>query len=247
MAGPGPGQLAGWPQQYPSEMPPPHPGGPQGNPPTRSRFRRFPWWVYLLVALCLCGGLASIAGAPKATNTNQGATLPVPLPTPLHVVTRTSGELATRGSIPATIAALPTFPTAVPTIARPLVLATIASTPTQKPVLIVAVTDTPAVSALPTDVAAPPAGQVTITKPPGTAGHNAYASVSAHTSPGAACSITVEYSSGVSNAQGLGDKKADANGNASWSWQIGRSTKAGTWPVTVTCAGASAQTAVTVP
>jgi hypothetical protein len=100
MAGPGqpPVPLAPYPPQYPSEMPPPHPRGPQGNPPTRSRFRRFPWWVYLLVALCLCGGLATVAGShkdvyiPLATATaGPGALLArTPTPPPLPAVATTA-------------------------------------------------------------------------------------------------------------------------------------------------------------
>jgi hypothetical protein len=54
------------------------------------------------------------------------------------------------------------------------------------------------------------------------------------TSPGAACSITVYYKSGPSEAQGLGPQTADSNGNCSWSWKVGSSTTPGTWRIVVT-------------
>ncbi len=40
--------------------------------------------------------------------------------------------------------------------------------------------------------------------------------------PGAQCSIVVRYKSGPSQAQGLGAKKADADGDVSWSWKVHR-------------------------
>jgi hypothetical protein len=39
----------------------------------------------------------------------------------------------------------------------------------------------------------------------------------------------------VSEAKGLSDTSADANGVATWKWIVGSNTKAGTWPIEVTC------------
>jgi hypothetical protein len=42
----------------------PPPQAPAPKPSALSRLRRFPWWVYVLVGLCLCGGVASLSNAP---------------------------------------------------------------------------------------------------------------------------------------------------------------------------------------
>lgn len=63
----------------------------------------------------------------------------------------------------------------------------------------------------------------------------AIATLSATTSPGANCSITVYYKSGPSKASGLSPKVADASGNVSWSWKVGTSTTPGTWRIVVKC------------
>jgi cytoskeletal protein RodZ len=88
---------------------------------------------------------------------------------------------------------------------------------------------------------------LTVTKAPGTVGRNSTASVTVKTAPGAECYITVTYKSGPSKAQGLGPKKADDIGVVSWSWRVGGNTTRGTWPVTITCAGKTVSTSVTVP
>ncbi len=53
------------------------------------------------------------------------------------------------------------------------------------------------------------------------------------TSPGAACSITVYYKSGASQADGLGPQVADASGQAIWKWKVGSSTTPGIWSIVV--------------
>jgi len=63
----------------------------------------------------------------------------------------------------------------------------------------------------------------------------AYASLTAKSVPNAACSITVYYKSGASEASGLGPQTADANGMVSWSWKVGNRTTPGTWRIVVTC------------
>lgn len=89
-------------------------------------------------------------------------------------------------------------------------------------------------------------GEVTIVKAPGTVARNATAGVTVQTQPGAQCSISVIYKSGPSEARGLEPQQADGNGNATWSWTVGKNTSAGTWPVRVNCGGQVAETAITV-
>lgn len=60
------------------------------------------------------------------------------------------------------------------------------------------------------------------------------ATLVAHTTPGANCTIRVYYKSGASNAAGLSPQSADANGDVSWTWNVGRSTTPGNWRIVVT-------------
>jgi micrococcal nuclease len=70
--------------------------------------------------------------------------------------------------------------------------------------------------------------------------------LSAKTSPGASCTITVNYKSGPSKASGLGPKTADSSGVVSWTWKVGSGTTLGTWPISVTCNGVTQTTTFTV-
>jgi hypothetical protein len=72
-----------------------------------------------------------------------------------------------------------------------------------------------------------------------------YATAAVKTSPGAYCSIDVEYKSGQSTAAGLGPKYASSAGITSWTWKVGSRTTAGSWPVTVTCSKYGAGRSVT--
>ena len=65
--------------------------------------------------------------------------------------------------------------------------------------------------------------------------HGSQASVTATTSPGAACEVEVGYASGPSKAAGLEPKPAEATGAVSWTWTVGAQTQVGTWPIAVTC------------
>ena len=51
-------------------------------------------------------------------------------------------------------------------------------------------------------------------------------------SPKARCTIKVVYDTTVSHAKGLGAKTGT---RITWSWKVGSSTHAGSWPVTVDC------------
>jgi hypothetical protein len=74
---------------------------------------------------------------------------------------------------------------------------------------------------------------VSVTSP---APRNSNATAVVRTVPGAACSISVRYASGVSRAAGLEAKTAGPTGTVSWTWQVGGDTTPGEWPISVSCA-----------
>ena len=96
---------------------------------------------------------------------------------------------------------------------------------------------TPKPTAAPTPVPTPTPIPLDITKGNVTSpvAQGGKATVTVHTAVGADCKIVVEYDSGPSSASGLVEKTADASGDVSWSWTVGQTTKAGKWPITVTC------------
>ncbi len=67
------------------------------------------------------------------------------------------------------------------------------------------------------------------------------ASITVRSAPSAACTITVAYKSGPSQAQGLDPKTADKDGIVSWAWIVGTRTTPGEWPIRVTCSADSGQ------
>jgi micrococcal nuclease len=73
------------------------------------------------------------------------------------------------------------------------------------------------------------------------------ASVTAQTRPSVICSIRYVTPAGTeSQASGLGNKPAGANGGVSWSWNIGPSTRPETGKVTVTCGTTTATTDIII-
>ena len=64
----------------------------------------------------------------------------------------------------------------------------------------------------------------------------------AQATPGTACSIAIGYP----GAPDLGPATTDAGGGVSWTWRVSGDAPTGSWPVTVTCAGASATTRIVV-
>ena len=62
------------------------------------------------------------------------------------------------------------------------------------------------------------------------------ASITVRSLAGAKCTITVSYKNVASTDSGLVPKVADEYGTASWTWTVGKTVPAGTWPVGVTCA-----------
>lgn len=72
------------------------------------------------------------------------------------------------------------------------------------------------------------------------------ATLSAKGKPNTEYDIKVVYSSGESSAKGLENKKADANGNVSWTWKVGAKTKPGTYTITVKGGGETDTIKITV-
>lgn len=164
---------------------------------------------------------APVVFAPRATRTAQ-----VSLTSPVEPSATEAPHTA--------VAASPTE--ALPTLAPPT--ATVPPSPLPP-------TATPPPTMAPTAVEQQLA--LVVTRPPGAVRRGAMASVAVRGSPGALCSITVRYKSGPSRAQGLDDKRADANGNASWRWKVGTRTTPGSWPVIISCGGETVRTEVVVP
>ncbi len=73
--------------------------------------------------------------------------------------------------------------------------------------------------------------QVISVSSPVRAGANA--TLTAQTTPGANCTITVYYKSGRSTAAGLISKTADSGGRVSWTWKVGSNTTSGSWRIVV--------------
>jgi hypothetical protein len=71
---------------------------------------------------------------------------------------------------------------------------------------------------------------------------NSTATLKAKVAPGATASIVVHYKSGPSKAAGLESKKADSDGNVSWSWHVGGNTTLGNWRITVSSGNSSVET-----
>ncbi len=107
------------------------------------------------------------------------------------------------------------------------------ATPTDTPVP--SDTPVPTDTSVSTDTPAPPPIRLVITSLTTPIHRGATAMLVARTAAHATCSIDVEYASGPSSAQGLGDKTANGSGVVTWSWKVGSRTTFGAWPVTVTC------------
>ncbi len=75
---------------------------------------------------------------------------------------------------------------------------------------------------------------ITVTSP---ASAGSYATLTASVSPSRACSITVNYRSGPSHAQGLYSKRP-VGGRISWTWKVGTRTTPGRWGIVVSCGSA---------
>ena len=143
-----------------------------------------------------------------------------------------SSAVATRAATPEALAIAAPSPTAAPVASRTPATARSAG-------------PAPTVAKPPTSKPAPPA-RITFPAGPASGHPGQVATLAAHYSPSALCSIVVHYKSGPSKAQGLQAKLTDGAGNVSWSWLIGTNTTHGQWPITVTCGPASAQSYISV-
>lgn len=61
------------------------------------------------------------------------------------------------------------------------------------------------------------------------------ASVTAKTTAGAECGISVNYPAGPSTARGLEPAKAPKSGSITWKWTVASDTPKGTWPIVISC------------
>ena len=61
------------------------------------------------------------------------------------------------------------------------------------------------------------------------------ATLTAKTTVGAECGISVNYPTGPSTARGLEPRKAPKSGSITWTWRIASNTPKGTWPIVVSC------------
>ena len=67
-------------------------------------------------------------------------------------------------------------------------------------------------------------------------GRGEYASIKIQGAPNTAYTCDVEYKSGPSKAEGLGEKQSDGEGYVSWSWKVGTKTSLDYTP-TITISG----------
>ncbi len=109
------------------------------------------------------------------------------------------------------ITATPTI-TATPKItAPPTPRPTMTQKPTEQP------TDTPKLTPVPLTRSV----GITIIEYTDTVRRGAYASIQIQGVPNTDYTCEVEYKTTMSNADGLGKKRSDANGNVSWRWKVG--------------------------
>lgn len=98
---------------------------------------------------------------------------------------------------------------------------------------VAAETAAPAIKATPPSPKAQESAAVQFISSPVKRGSSA--SISVKTLATSVCKIKAVYDKVASTDPGLASKKADDFGSVEWSWTVGRSVPAGTWPVTVTC------------
>ncbi len=77
-------------------------------------------------------------------------------------------------------------------------------------------------------------------------GRSKQVTVRARATPGAVCSIRVQYARGPSNARGLAPAVAGPDGVVEWKWRLSARTRPGEWPVTVACGYTHALTTLVI-
>jgi hypothetical protein len=228
---------------------------------TWARFRRLPMWAKILLVVLILALLPFLLVVGGLSAAAIGGTALFRGPLPRFGITRraTAGLVLVLGLISVFVGSAmaaavfsPTAPTQSlqPTVAVPTSAPVTAAVPTTSPP--VPGTTQPPTTRPPTihpskapvttrpprpstrPPAPPPALTVAIVSLPPT-GQGSLATATAHTAPGANCTIDVEYKSGTSTAAGLYPKTASPSGAVSWTWMVGTRTTPGDWPVTVTC------------
>jgi hypothetical protein len=101
-------------------------------------------------------------------------------------------------------------------------------------------------TATPASPTPPPPAPPTFVRAPQRAARGTSTTVTVHTTPGATCTLVPANPLVAAQAGGLAPLTADAQGTASWTWQVGALTPRGAVPVRITCADAAVQTTVDV-
>lgn len=179
--------------------------------------------------------LVSILSLTACSTDSTQTTNPTSLQTPI-ISTVSPSATAIPTIVPTVAPTLTPTLSAIPTIATPTptIKSIASSTPiaTQKPV------QTQTVEKI-TKEEKTSIQIISVSSP---APRNSTATLKAKVAPGATASIVVHYKSGPSTAAGLEPKKADSNGNVSWSWHVGGNTTLGSWRITVSSDGSSEDT-----
>jgi hypothetical protein len=148
--------------------------------------------------------------------------------------------LATHGSSP--VGRLAASPVSVPTGAP---VPAVSSLPSGTPFPVAdppSPEPPPSPTPTPSRTPSPAATAVSILNGPLSARRVRPVTLRARTAPQTTCAIAIGYAS----APDLGPATSDAGGVVSWTWRVGGQAPSGTWPVTVSCGGASASTQVVV-
>jgi len=175
----------------------------------------------LLFAIILTLSITACSQPGVSMQTTTQTTTPLPLANAISSPTPSPTPVATPSPT--------TTPTSTPTPSpTPTHTTTIAPSPTPKPK-----TDTP------TKQETSSVKILSVTSP---AKRNSTASLKAKVEPNTNASIVVHYKSGASTAAGLESKKADSNGNVSWSWKVGGNTTLGSWRIDITSGDSTAET-----
>ncbi|SEC44357.1 hypothetical protein [Paenibacillus sp. GP183] len=172
---------------------------------------------YAALSLVLILSLTACSTANKPTSAQPAATTTSPSPSTQHTTVTTSPSPSAQPSATQSTVSTPNSSNAS---------ATIAATP--KPTTKATPKEETAVVKI-----------LSVTSP---AARNSTATLKANVAPGATASIVVHYKSGPSTAAGLESKKADSDGNVSWSWHVGGNTTLGNWGITVSSGNSSAET-----
>ena len=177
------------------------------------------WWFWLIVLIIISGAAGAIGNAVNPTVETTPPIDDTLQPSPSAEATPEPTTIITAS--PAQTEE-PT-PTSVPT-------ASPSPTPTAQS------TESPAMSASST------IQLISLTSP---IGRNQTATLEIKGAPNTEYNISVYYSSGASEAKGLGPAKSNSEGYVSWSWKIGGKTSPGQHNITISGGGDTLETSIT--